>query len=451
MRTILRIGVIAVATGAVVVYLATSYALHHPESVLAQCTMTGLQLTAGFHPVYHAGAAAGRMAYRIAGGQSTSVQLTPEEEEQLLCVPPDPLPVEEAAPLEPTPVFSDAQRDFILQTIKEELQRHRQTREDAAPNGLTQTRLKPVSEVEPPIAKEEDDFPNTMPHCLDAGEQPDLMPPAEDSTSTTSTNPLFEFWLGLFESAAEESKERFPYFHDEEPPQCLEDPTYQYQYPGCPYTGKSPQEEKSGTPKMTKPVPTIMPRTSKKPQEYRTPTVPPIRDGAWCDRTPDEVVVLQALPHSVRDSLSEQQLSDSQIVCERLVDKIDPVHFFPFIGPAEIHRCLWKCTVYYCDTVPGAPEGSGAKKVCNQVVYIDNTHFHSVAQIDSSGNQTNGKADSPVANMIDPKKYELPARLRQNLPGDSTEAQEEPAHPDVDTTEFRPSDAHPGEFDPKPM
>jgi hypothetical protein len=53
--------------------------------------------------------------------------------------------------------------------------------------------------------------------------------------------------------------------------------------------------------------------------------------------------------------------------------------------------------------------------------------------------------------MIDPKKYELPARLRQLVPGDFTEAQEEPAHPEVDTTEFRPSDARPGEFDPKPM
>ena len=51
----------------------------------------------------------------------------------------------------------------------------------------------------------------------------------------------------------------------------------------------------------------------------------------------------------------------------------------------------------------------------------------------------------------DPKKYELPARLRQLIPGDSTEAQEEAAHPEVDTTEFRPSDARPGEFDPKPM
>jgi hypothetical protein len=333
MRTILRIGVIAVAAGAVVIYLATTYALHHPESVLAQSTITGLQLTAGFHPVYHAGAAVGRAASRIAGGPSAAVQLTPEEEEQLLCVPPDPMPVEEAAPLEP-PAISQAQRDFILQTIKEELQRHRQNRDDdTVPTGSPQTRLRPVSQVEPPIAKEEDDFPNTMPHCLDDAEMPDMMPGAVDSGSTKSNDPLFEFWLGLFESArdGEAPAEPARYYHDEEPPQCLEDPTYQYQYPGCPYTGKSPQEEKSGIPKMMKPAPDVKPM----------------------QKSPDDL-----------------------------------------------------------------PAGSKRRT---------------------------------IKGMTDPKKYELPARLRQNLPGDSTEAQEEPAHPDVDTTEFRPSDAHPGDFDPKPM
>jgi hypothetical protein len=85
-----------------------------------------------------------------------------------------------------------------------------------------------------------------------------------------------------------------------------------------------------------------------------------------------------------------------------------------------------------------------------QVVYIDTDHVHPVVPINPSGNEMSSKSGS-TGRMTDRKKYELPARLRQLVPGDSTEAQEESAHPEVDTTEFRPSDAKPGEFDPKPM
>jgi hypothetical protein len=133
-----------------------------------------------------------------------------------------------------------------------------------------------------------------------------------------------------------------------------------------------------------------------------------------------------------------------------LVDKLDAVRFFPLIGPAQLHHCQWKCTVYYNETVEtGDTEQPHSKKVCVQVVYIDTDHLHPLVSISPARGDTSGKADS--RGMADPKKYELPARLRQLVPGDSTEAQEEPAHPEVDTTEFRPSDARPGEFDPKPM
>ena len=312
MRKVIRVGMIALAAGGVVCYLAVSYALHHPESVLAQCTLTALHLGADYHPLYKVGSAVGRTAYRLANSEGASAKLTPEEEEQLLCVPPDPLPVDDAAPLE-KPEASHEQSNFILRTIKEE---------------LSQADLKPTSHSEPPVADSDDDFPKTMPHCLDMEDMPDVMPPAADSKPASSTDPLFRFWLDLFENAAQESEEESQYFHDEEPPQCLEDPTYQYQYPGCPFTGKCPGEKQSGTPKITDPVPAVKPNKNS----------------------------------STGDSIKRK-----------------------------------------------------------------------------AGKKT------------DPKKYELPARLRQLVPGDSTEAQEEPAHPEVDTTEFRPSDARPGEFDPKPM
>src|SRR5439155_5188972 len=178
-----------------------------------------------------------------------SAKLTPEEEEQLLCVPPDPLPVDEAAPLE-KPEASHDQGNFILRTIKEE---------------LPQADFRPTSHREPPVADSNDDFPKTMPHCLDMEDMPDVMPPAADSKPASSTDPLFKFWLDLFENAAQESEEESQYFHDEEPPQCLEDPTYQYQYPGCPFTGKCPQDERSRTPKITEPVPAVKPNKNSSP------------------------------------------------------------------------------------------------------------------------------------------------------------------------------------------
>jgi hypothetical protein len=332
MRKIIRICMIAVAAGGVFCYLAVSYALHHPESLLAQCTLTALHLGADYNPLYKVGSAVGRTAYRVATSESVSQKMTPEEEEQLLCVPPDPLPVQDVAPLEKAAVTPE-QRDFILQTIKEELQRQAErglpAQDHVASDSLTQTALRPVSQGEPPLAKE-DDFPQTMPHCLDEEDAPDLMPPAPDSKSTSSSDPLFQFWLGLFESTVRESEKEPQSVHDEEPPHCLEDPTYQYQYPGCPFTGKCPYEERLGTPKIS--IPAVKP--NQKPAPANSPPSPKRKAGKG---------------------------------------------------------------------------------------------------------------------MTDPKKYELPARLRQLVPGDSTEAQEEPAHPEVDTTEFRPSDARPGEFDPKPM
>jgi len=383
------------------------------------------------------GSLVGRTAYRVASGDSA--ELTPEEEEQLLCVPPDPLPVDDAALLE-RPETANDQSNFILRTIKEE---------------LPQADLKTASHSEPPIPVDaEDDFPATMPHCLDMEEEPDAMPPAADSKSTSSTDPLLKFWLGLFESAAQENEEESQYFHDEEPPQCLEDPAYQHQYPGCPFTGKCTQEGRSGTPKITDPSPSVKPESGKSSRvDYGTPiigSIPYDSPRPPCQDPPDEEIVLRALAQKSQVNLSVDKVvkGDVQIVYERIIDKIDSVRFYPLIGPAQMHHCQWKFTVYYHET--GQTKDSDQvynKKPCIEVVYIDTDHLQ---LINPSAGETNGKA-SLGRKMTDPKKYELPARLRQLVPGDSTEAQEEPAHPEVDTTEFRPSDAKPGEFDPKPM
>jgi hypothetical protein len=116
--------------------------------------------------------------------------------------------------------------------------------------------------------------------------------------------------------------------------------------------------------------------------DHRTPILPPIRDGfppPLCEDPPDEAAVLRAMPHVVRGVpyVYEEFRDDIQIVSERLVDKIDPVRFFPLIGPAQLHHCHWKCTIYYTETLEsGYPFPFQCRKPRVQVVYIDKDHLH---------------------------------------------------------------------------
>jgi len=336
MRKKARIVAIALAAGGVFFYLAASYAVHHPESLLTQCILTSFHLGPEHNPFYQVGRAVGRTAFRVAQAEIGDNDMTTEEQEALECVPPDPEPLPDDAPREPS-IISPEQRDFIIATIQEQLPSVHTELNAKSSSGDSSVQLFGEPQLCSPPLPVEDDYPKVMPHCTDE-DVPEHMPcPAE---SKSSSDPLFKFWLDLFESAAKEAndmsgaepQEESHYFHDEEPPQCLEDPAYQHQYPGCPYTGKCPGKESTTSPKIIDPAPTVKPKNANKRPEMKQ----------------------------------------------------------------------------------------------------------------------DGNAD-PTGYLFDPKKYELPARLRQLLPGDSTEAEEEPSHPEVDTMEFRPTDARPGEFNPKPM
>jgi hypothetical protein len=308
--------------------------------MLTQCVLTSFHLGTDHNPFYKVGRAVGRTVYQIAQSETADNDMTTEEEEQLLCVPPEPEPLQEQGPREPSTVSTE-QRDFIIRTIKEQLPSPHIGDDFRSPPTDSPVRLVGEAELCSPPPSDEEDYPKFMPHCSDDGEVSPVVPHAADATR--SSDPLFEFWLGLFESTAKEAddmgsaepQEESRYFHDEEPPQCLEDPAYQHQYPGCPYTGKCSGQQPAKSPKMLDSMPTRKPKNDKKP--------------SGVDMKPT------------------------------------------------------------------------------------------------------GKSD-PIFHIFNPNKYELPARLRQLLPGDSTEAEEEPSHhPEVDTMEFRPTDAKPGEFDPKPM
>jgi len=116
--------------------------------------------------------------------------------------------------------------------------------------------------------------------------------------------------------------------------------------------------------------------------DFRTPVMPPIREGfppPLCEDPPDEERILRAMPHVPRGIpyVYEQFRDNVEIVTERMVDKIDPPRFYPLIGPAQLHHCHWKCTMYYTETVEsGQPFPFRCVEPRAEVVYIDMDHLH---------------------------------------------------------------------------
>jgi hypothetical protein len=123
--------------------------------------------------------------------------------------------------------------------------------------------------------------------------------------------------------------------------------------------------------------------------DHRTPIMPPIREGfppPLCEDPPSEAEVLRAMIHITRGVpyFYEEFRDNIQIVSERLVDKIDPCRFFPLVGPAQLHHCHWKSTIYYTETIEsGYPFPFQCKNQRVEVVYIDKDHLH----LCTNGNQ----------------------------------------------------------------
>lgn len=128
--------------------------------------------------------------------------------------------------------------------------------------------------------------------------------------------------------------------------------------------------------------------------DHRTTIMPPIREGfpaPLCEDAPSEAEIVRALPRVVRGVpyVYEEMRDNYQFVTERLVDKIDPPRFFPLIGPAQLHHCHWKCTVYYNETLEsGYPFPFQRKKPRVEVVYIDKDHLHLYAGHDQDKQKT---------------------------------------------------------------
>jgi hypothetical protein len=116
--------------------------------------------------------------------------------------------------------------------------------------------------------------------------------------------------------------------------------------------------------------------------DFRTVIMPPIREGfppPVCEDPPDDATVIRVMEDVTRGVpyIYEEFRDDIEVVTERIVDRIDPPRFYPLVGPAQLHHCHWKCTIYYTETCESAyPFPVRIRRPRVQVVYIDRDHLH---------------------------------------------------------------------------
>lgn len=93
--------------------------------------------------------------------------------------------------------------------------------------------------------------------------------------------------------------------------------------------------------------------------------------------SPDEV--MRALPDEIGGGmpfLAETNYNNVRMVVEPIVDDVGECKFIPLVGPARLHKCHYKCTVYYDKTIrSGWPVPFEFTDATEEVVYIDKDHL----------------------------------------------------------------------------
>jgi len=144
-----------------------------------------------------------------------------------------------------------------------------------------------------------------------------------------------------------------------------------YPIPVSPYMQKH-QEDKAWDHERYERVPVLGPINANAPTIALDPP------------TPDEVMrALERARGTERGVplLHEVARNNVRIVVDPISDYLDPPRIFPLIGPAQIHHANYKCTVYFSETTHnGWPlPYTTTDEDASEVIYIDHTHFHRVA------------------------------------------------------------------------
>ena len=99
----------------------------------------------------------------------------------------------------------------------------------------------------------------------------------------------------------------------------------------------------------------------------------------FCQDPPQPDEVMRALPNDTSGGspfLAETQRNNVKMVVENIVDRMDDCRFYPLAGPARLHHCHYKCTVYYDKIIRSSwPVPFYHKDETIQVVYVDHDHL----------------------------------------------------------------------------
>lgn len=115
----------------------------------------------------------------------------------------------------------------------------------------------------------------------------------------------------------------------------------------------------------------------------QVPIMPPVRDYApvFCMDPPSEYDIVRAMKKPSHPGnipfLYERHYNNMQFVVEKIVDSIDDCRFYPLVGPAQLHHCHYKVTVYY-DRIRYSfyPFSWWVQDEDVEVLHIDKNHLH---------------------------------------------------------------------------
>jgi len=98
-----------------------------------------------------------------------------------------------------------------------------------------------------------------------------------------------------------------------------------------------------------------------------------------CLDPPSDDQVMRALPDDPAGGfafLQETHRNNVRIVVEPIVDRLDDCKVYPLVGPARLHHCHYKCTVYYDKVIQSYwPIPFQHTDQTEEVVYIDKDHL----------------------------------------------------------------------------
>jgi hypothetical protein len=111
----------------------------------------------------------------------------------------------------------------------------------------------------------------------------------------------------------------------------------------------------------------------------RVPVLDPVEGDVFCVDPPSEDQVMRAMPNDPAGGFAffqETQINNVRIVVEPLVDRLDDCKVYPLVGPARLHHCHYKCTIYYDKTIRAYwPVPFTHTDQSQEVVYIDKDHL----------------------------------------------------------------------------